>query len=494
MDKGMDVLLQWFEVIARSSDKINAFKSIVGLCPDLAEEKRNRLTNSTSSIADLIERTTAAAAAAASSSSSSSSDEKKRSMMTMVEDELDMRNKRMRVSRLLCNEELPTITCTNTSSSSTTSTSSTSTSTNTNTNMEAKSDDDQSEGVGADYEEENSYQDSFDSQSPEDHAATEDYPGSDDATAMSKMNSAHLLSSSPKSAVAAAVGGLSPSPKQLMIIREKMIEYVQKNPSASRPSCISVCQQPSSKVVWKNRRLDTPFKVRLDVKTASQMANQPLSVSNVVALGVVTDHKGKLQIDSVENFTEAFNAQGLAVFQGLKMTKGTWGKEWSLTFIAVARPANSYSNATILSVSQPFPLVVKTRKNPQIRHNHGASLGASGLSQNGTVNSSENSSSSPEGSPTIAPRRGRAPASAPLMSLQSRGGAFPFSGEANTQIRFPQDDMASLLWAAEIKQREHGSDGDTPDVKSKPLVPSSSSSSSATLLLNATAQTAVSTR
>ncbi|EFA76533.1 hypothetical protein PPL_10301 [Heterostelium album PN500] len=475
MDKGLDILLQWFEIISKSSDKINTFKSIVGLSPDMAEERKTRLSYSTSSISDLIEK---------------NNEDKKR--LVNEDDIYDYRNnKRMKVSRLLCNEDM--------------------------NGADSKSDDEQSEGV--EYDEENSCPDSFDSQSPEDGA--DEFGGSGDENNLQIDEESHhsrmlhgrrasandalpsmkmaghpqaqaqqqqLLNQ--KSAVAAAVGGIAPSPKQLMIIREKMLEYVQKNPSASRPSCIQVCQQPSSKVVWKNRRLDTPFKVKLDLKVASQMAGQNLQISNIVALGIVTDHKGKLQIDSVENFSEAFNGQGMAVFQGLKMTKGTWGKEWSLTFIAVARPSNSYNNSVVLSVSQPFAIVVKTRKNPQIRHNYSS---ASAVAQHGVMNSaSENSSSSPEASPTMAPRRGRLPASAPMMSLQSRGASFPFSREmTSNEIRFPQDDMASLLWAAEIKQREHVPVDGEPEIIQHPLSPKNKYSS---MILSPPKQTAVSTR
>eukprot|EP01133_Synstelium_polycarpum_P005257 gene5257-6085_t len=445
MDRGLDLLLSWFEVISKSSDKINTFKSIVGLSPDMAEErKQTRLSYSTSSISDLIER-----------------DEGEKKRVMNDDDTCDYRNKRMKVSRLLCNEDLDKM-------------------------DSIKSDDENSDAQ--DYEEENSCPDSFDSNSPEDDFGSDGGDQSlhiieDDAAAHNnarrRADLIHLhnqqqqqqhiadkniqMQQQPQPTGKAGASGsnsqqsgsLAPSPKQLMIIREKMLEYVTKNPSASRPSCISIVQQPASKVVWKNRRLDTPFKLKLDGKTAAAMAGANMSPSNIVTLGIVTDHKGKLQIDSVENFTEAFNAQGIAVFQGLKMTKGTWGKEWSLTFIALARPTNgSYNNAVVLSVSQPFAIVVKTRKNPQIRHNYGSG-GASAHNSQVLNSASENSSSSPEASPTMAPRRGRLPASAPLMSLQSRNAAYPFANGENRQIRFPQDDMASLLWAAEIKQREH---------------------------------------
>lgn len=48
------------------------------------------------------------------------------------------------------------------------------------------------------------------------------------------------------------------------------------------------------------------------------------------------------------------------------MTKGTWGKEWSISFVAV-RGANT-NDPSVLGVSQPCPVVVKTRKNPQVRN------------------------------------------------------------------------------------------------------------------------------
>ncbi|GAM22711.1 hypothetical protein SAMD00019534_058860 [Acytostelium subglobosum LB1] len=413
VEQGLDILLSWFENITKSVDKINAFKQIVGLNPDV--RKQNGLSASTSSINDLTAQ-------------------KKRGLVaggSDVESFDFSNNKRMRVSRLLCSEEF----------------------------SDNKSEEENSE--------EEPY--SFDSESPEDA----DYPASDgeqmeDASPYKGLRRAScndilvgknagqsLLSMNQKSAVAAVVNGIAPTPKQLMIIREKMIDYTSKNPAETTPSCIQIVQQPSTKIVWKNRRLDTPFKVKLDIKAASQIANQNLSVANVVALGILTDHKGKLQIDSVENFAESFNAQGLAVFQGLKMTKGTWGKEWSLTFIVVTRPSNSYNNSMIISVSKPAPIVVKTRKNPQIRHSYSSAAGV----QLGMLNS-PSESSSPETSPMMGPSqpKTRMPPFAPLINknfanLES-GSSTPPAGAKKEGGRFPQDEMDSLLWAAEIKQRE----------------------------------------
>ncbi|KAF2076079.1 hypothetical protein CYY_002593 [Polysphondylium violaceum] len=473
-DKGLDLVLTWFEIISKNSEKINTFKSIVGLCPpDMAELRQSsRLSFSTSSIGDLLDNR--------------NDDNKKRLKMSDVpEDTLfDFRNKRMKVSRLLCHEEMASNSMEKNIESITTISNNNINNLN-NTIPHIKhphSDEENSEGFE---EDENSCLDSFDSNSPEDAAYGSDNESNlqiDEDSLIkirkqqhsnhSTIDLTHIKIQQQQQQQmqpqiigkiqpnAAANGtGIAPSPKQLMTIREKMLEYIQKNPNPNRPSCIQVFQQPSSKVVWKNRRLDTPFKLKVDMKTASNMASQNLTCSNIITIGIVTDHKGKLQIDSVENFTEPLNAQGLSVFQGLKMTKGTWGKEWNLTFIAVVRPNNqSYNNPIILSVSQPFPIVVKTRKNPQIRHNSYS---------NHILNSaSENSSSSPEASPTIAPRRGRIPNSAPVMSLGPQANLRSSTGSINTNFNessnttttttrtYQADEMASLLWAAEIKQKE----------------------------------------
>jgi len=507
-DKGLDLVLTWFEIISKNSDKINTFKSIVGLCtPDMAEfEKRQnnnnnnanitgRLSFSTSSIGDLLDRTV--------------DDSKKRLKMADVPEDtiFDFRNKRMKVSRLLCHEEMSSniesITSSNNNNNIINNNNNNllnNNNNNNNNNIHIKhhphhSDEENSEGFE---EDENSCLDSFDSNSPEDAAYGSDNESNlqiDEDSLIKIRKQQHsnhstidlthikmqqqiqqpqqVIGKIPTTNGANGNTGIAPSPKQLMTIREKMLEYIQKNPNPNRPSCIQVFQQPTSKVVWKNRRLDTPFKLKVDMKSASTMASQNLTCSNIITIGIVTDHKGKLQIDSVENFTEPLNAQGLAVFQGLKMTKGTWGKEWNLTFIAVVRPNNqSYNNPIILSVSQPFPIVVKTRKNPQIRHNSYS---------NHILNSaSENSSSSPEASPTIAPRRGRIPNSAPAMSLGPQASLRASTGSINTNFnesnstnnttttttttttRYQPDEMASLLWAAEIKQKEVP-DGSEPE-------------------------------
>eukprot|EP01132_Coremiostelium_polycephalum_P008349 gene8349-10255_t len=432
-------------------------KATFGLSPDMAEnDRRSKLSFSTSSISDLLDK----------------QDEfKKRNISSGINDEeiFDFnRNKRMKVSRLLCNEEMSHE--------------------NGQHQQQHKNSDEEASDGAFDPEDENSCPDSLDSNdanSPEgdeygsegeslqiDEDMNKMIPRKpslnnsssnidlSNSTPGSKSNAASQQKVSPNSA-ANSVNSLAPSPKQLMTIREKMLEYIQKNPSPNRPSCIQVCQQPTSKVVWKNRRLDTPFKLKIDLKAASAIASQNLTTSNIISIGIVTDHKGKLQIDSVENFTEPFNAQGISVFQGLKMTKGTWGKEWNLTFIVLVRPNNaSYNNPIILSVSQPFSIVVKTRKNPQIRHNN--------YSTHILNSASENSSSSPEASPTMVPRRGRLPSAAPLMALSNSTGNINTSSNNNNSVRFPQDDMASLLWAAEIKQKEQP-DGEPETIQ--PLSP-----------------------
>ncbi|EGG23376.1 hypothetical protein DFA_05508 [Cavenderia fasciculata] len=311
LDRGMDIITSWFETISKSSDKINIFKSIVGLIPD--EDRKgttttSRLSYSTSSISDLIEK-----------------EEFEKKRLSSPDDEYDFRNKRMKVSRLLCNEDI------NSSS------------------VGDKSDEENSDGP--EYDEENS---SLESNSPNGGAADE-YGGSDselqideaDFAAQKGRKTLEMSGGSVphqskmgapnknNSATGGANASLSPSPKQLMIIREKMLD---------------------------------------------------------------------------------------------------------------AAAMNMERHAMMSSAS-------------------------------------ENSSSSPEASPTMPPRRGRLPSSAPLMSLQSRGHSFPFSRDSHVPeqpaIRFPQDDMASLLWAAEIKQRE--TDPSEPEIIQQP---SSSSSSSATSTSN----------
>lgn len=85
--------------------------------------------------------------------------------------------------------------------------------------------------------------------------------------------------------------GSQSSPKQLMTIRERMVEFVNNPKSSGR---LAIVQQPPSRVVWKNRRLDTPFKIRVE----------GISGDKISILAIVVDHKGKLQIDAMENFEE----------------------------------------------------------------------------------------------------------------------------------------------------------------------------------------------
>jgi hypothetical protein len=88
------------------------------------------------------------------------------------------------------------------------------------------------------------------------------------------------------------------SPKQLMTIRERMMDFV--NAGARGPVRVIVAQLPPSRVVWKNRRLDVPFKVRVEGPGSDKLS----------VLALVVDHKGKLQIDAMENFEEECGPQG----------------------------------------------------------------------------------------------------------------------------------------------------------------------------------------
>lgn len=97
----------------------------------------------------------------------------------------------------------------------------------------------------------------------------------------------------------------SSSPKQLMTVRERMLEFVNSTPSKSNARVI-VSQAPPNRVVWKNRRLDTPFKIRVE----GVACDTPTTKLAVLAL--VVDHKGKLQIDAMENFDEECNPQGIS--------------------------------------------------------------------------------------------------------------------------------------------------------------------------------------
>lgn len=96
----------------------------------------------------------------------------------------------------------------------------------------------------------------------------------------------------------------STSPKQLMTVRERMLEFVNSTPSKSNARVI-VAQAPPNRVVWKNRRLDTPFKIRVEGPSCDT------SSTKLTVLALVVDHKGKLQIDAMENFDEECNPQGL---------------------------------------------------------------------------------------------------------------------------------------------------------------------------------------
>lgn len=153
----------------------------------------------------------------------------------------------------------------------------------------------------------------------------------------------------------------SASPKQLMTVRERMVDFINSTPSKSNARVI-VAQAPPNRVVWKNRRLDTPFKIRVEGVSCDTTATK------LAALALVVDHKGKLQIDAMENFDEECSPQGMALFHNLRMTKGTWGKEWSITFVVVQKASLTGNNPVVVGVSQPCPVVVKTRKNPQVRH------------------------------------------------------------------------------------------------------------------------------
>lgn len=161
-----------------------------------------------------------------------------------------------------------------------------------------------------------------------------------------------------------------PTPKQMMSIRERVLELVQQRGNNRNGARLSILQQPSVRVVWKNRRLDIPFKLKIEGLEDSASNGSPFSAltpGKLCILAVVADHKGRLQMDAAENFAEEFSSQGIAHFSNLRMTKGTWGKEWSITFAAVVKA--SLNNPVVVAVASPCPIVVKTRKNPQVRHN-----------------------------------------------------------------------------------------------------------------------------
>ena len=171
----------------------------------------------------------------------------------------------------------------------------------------------------------------------------------------------------------------SASPKQLMTVRERMLDFVHSGAAAKSAARVTVTQSPPNRVVWKNRRLDIPFKLRVE----GVVCDTPATKLGVLAL--VVDHKGKLQIDAMENFDEecttqgnhptliflfahAYSLVGTALFHNMRMTKGTWGKEWSVTFVVVTKSSLASNSPIVVGVSLPCPVVVKTRKNPQVRH------------------------------------------------------------------------------------------------------------------------------
>eukprot|EP00026_Physarum_polycephalum_P002351 Phypoly_transcript_02357.p1 GENE.Phypoly_transcript_02357~~Phypoly_transcript_02357.p1 ORF type:complete len:783 (+),score=185.54 Phypoly_transcript_02357:207-2555(+) len=247
----------------------------------------------------------------------------------------------------------------------------------------------------------------------------------------------------------------SASPKQLMTVRERMLDFVHSG-AASKGVRVTVLQSPPNRVVWKNRRLDTPFKVRVE-GAASDIAANKLAV-----LALVVDHKGKLQIDAMENFDEECSLQGLALFHNLRMTKGTWGKEWSITFVVVTKSSLAGNNPVVVGVSQACPVVVKTRKNPQVRHINRSDSPS-------PIAFVESSSRKPD---TTIRKRNRledildAPASNSSPSLSSSSSSTR-TGTSHSEA------MSNLLYAAEIKQQER----EFRPPLTLPAVPSSAPSS-----------------
>lgn len=238
------------------------------------------------------------------------------------------------------------------------------------------------------------------------------------------------------------------SPKQLMTIRERMMEFVG---SGARGSVrVIVTQQPPSRVVWKNRRLDVPFKARVEGAGAEKLS----------VLALVVDHKGKLQIDAMENFEEDCGPQGAASFHNLRMTKGTWGKEWSITFVAVK--GSTTNDPVVVGVSQPCSVVVKTRKNPQVRN----------------VNRGESPSpvSFVERKPAT-PNRLKRNRVEDLLDTPANSS----SPLAPSRPSSHSDALNNLLYAAEIKHQEreyqHAGRAQPPSLPGPPSLPPSSSSS-----------------
>lgn len=100
----------------------------------------------------------------------------------------------------------------------------------------------------------------------------------------------------------------SASPKQLMTVRERMLDFVHSGHAAKGAARVLILQSPPNRVVWKNRRLDTPFKIRVEGVACDTPATK------LAVLALVVDHKGKLQIDAMENFDEECNPQGSNIF------------------------------------------------------------------------------------------------------------------------------------------------------------------------------------
>jgi len=96
----------------------------------------------------------------------------------------------------------------------------------------------------------------------------------------------------------------SASPKQLMTVRERMLDFLHSGAAAKSAARVVIAQSPPNRVVWKNRRLDTPFKIRVEGIACDTL------VTKLAVLALVVDHKGKLQIDAMENFDEECSPQG----------------------------------------------------------------------------------------------------------------------------------------------------------------------------------------
>jgi hypothetical protein len=236
-----------------------------------------------------------------------------------------------------------------------------------------------------------------------------------------------------------------PTPKQMMTIRERMMEHIQQENGNHRNSTarLTILQQPTVLVVWKNRRLDIPFKLKvecLEDPTSNGSAFSVHTPSKLFLLAVVTDHKGRLQMDAAEHVAEELSPQGIAHFSNLRMTKGTWGKEWTITFAAVVKA--SLNNPVIAGVSTACPIVVKTRKNPQVRHNSGGRA----------------ASTSPPPVSFVDRKTTATPVRAKRHRVEDLLDHRPPSPPPRTPSH--SEDMASLLAAAELKQQEQSLQGD----------------------------------